>query len=94
MANERLDLVKKDAEEELEASKRRVIRRRRKNVCPADGYFDYKDVATLSRYIMPEQGKILPRRQTHLCAKCQRRLALAIKRARELALMRYVPPKY
>lgn len=89
MEDERVELARKD-EEELESSKRRVVRRRRKNVCPADGYFDYKDVATLSRYIMPERGKILPRRQTHLCAKCQRRLALAIKRARELALMRYV----
>jgi small subunit ribosomal protein S18 len=47
-------------------------------------------VATLRRYTTPERGKILPRRQTHLCAKCQRRLALAIKRARELALLPYV----
>ncbi|MCS7208072.1 MAG: 30S ribosomal protein S18 [Fimbriimonadales bacterium] len=90
MANERLDLTKKDTDEELELGKRRVARRRRKNVCPEDSYFDYKDVATLRRYTTPERGKILPRRQTHLCAKCQRRLALAIKRARELALLPYV----
>ncbi|MFN7017467.1 MAG: 30S ribosomal protein S18 [Fimbriimonadales bacterium] len=89
MATERLDLVMKD-EDELELSKRRVARRRRRNVCPADGYFDYKDVATLRRYTSPERGKILSRRQTQLCAKCQRRLALAVKRARELALLPYV----
>jgi len=88
MATERLDIAKKD-EDELEA-KRRIVRRRRKNLCPEDSYFDYKDVATLRRYTTPERGKILPRRQTHLCAKCQRRLALAIKRARELALLPYV----
>ncbi len=88
MATERLDIARKD-EDELEA-KRRIVRRRRKNLCPEDSYFDYKDVATLRRYTTPERGKILPRRQTHLCAKCQRRLALAIKRARELALLPYV----
>jgi len=90
MATERLDIAKKN-EDEPEA-KRRVVRRRRKNICPEDSYFDYKDVATLRRYTTPERGKILPRRQTHLCAKCQRRLALAIKRARELALLPYVAP--
>jgi len=88
MATEYLDITKK-TDDDLEA-KRRVMRRRRKNLCPEDSYFDYKDVATLRRYTTPERGKILPRRQTHLCAKCQRRLALAIKRARELALLPYV----
>jgi small subunit ribosomal protein S18 len=88
MATEYLDITKK-TDDDLEA-KRRVVRRRRKNMCPEDSYFDYKDVATLRRYTTPERGKILPRRQTHLCAKCQRRLALAIKRARELALLPYV----
>ena len=88
MATERLDLAKK-TDDEFEG-KRRVVRRRRKNICPEDSYFDYKDVATLRRYTSQERGKILPRRQTHLCAKCQRRLALAIKRARELALLPYV----
>ena len=88
MATERLDLAKK-TDDEFEG-KRRVVRRRRKNICPEDSYFDYKDVATLRRYTTPERGKILPRRQTHLCAKSQRRLALAINRARELALLPYV----
>jgi len=47
---------------------------------------DYKDVSLLSRYVN-ERGRILPRRRTGSCAKHQRRLSQAIKRARHLALM-------
>lgn len=47
---------------------------------------DYKDAARLRRYIT-ERGKILPRRITGNCAKHQRRLTTAIKRAREMALL-------
>ena len=47
---------------------------------------DYKQVNLLLPYVM-ERGKIRPRRQTGLCAKHQRRLARAIKRARHLALL-------
>ena len=50
---------------------------------------DYKDVAKLKRY-MSERGKILPRRITGNCARHQRALTTAIKRARHLALMPYV----
>ncbi|MBE5757865.1 MAG: 30S ribosomal protein S18 [Clostridiales bacterium] len=50
---------------------------------------DYKDVARLKRYIT-EKGKILPRRQTGTCAEHQRALTVAIKRAREMALIPYV----
>jgi len=50
---------------------------------------DYKDAGKLRRYIM-EGGKIEPRRRTGTCAKHQRVLALAIKRARHLALLPYV----
>ncbi len=49
---------------------------------------DYKDVDTLRRYVT-EEGKIRPRRQSNVCAKCQRKLAVAIKRARHLALLPY-----
>lgn len=52
-------------------------------------YIDYKDVAKLKRYIT-EKGKILPRRQTGTCAAHQRELTVAIKRAREMALLPYV----
>ena len=47
---------------------------------------DYKDVAKLRKFIA-EGGKILPRRMTGTCAKHQRELAVAIKRARVAALL-------
>ncbi|MDR0551270.1 MAG: 30S ribosomal protein S18 [Spirochaetaceae bacterium] len=50
---------------------------------------DYKDPDTLRRFIT-ERGKILPRRITGTCAKHQRALAEAIKRARILALLPFV----
>jgi small subunit ribosomal protein S18 len=50
---------------------------------------DYKDADVLRRFIT-ERGKILPRRITGTCAKHQRVLALAIKRARVIALLPFV----
>jgi len=52
-------------------------------------YIDYKDVKLLQRYVT-EQGKIIPKRITGTSAKYQRQLALAIKRARHMALLPYV----
>ena len=49
---------------------------------------DYKDVNRLRRFLT-EKGKIIPRRVTGNCAKHQRVLARAIKRAREMALIPY-----
>ena len=67
-------------------------RKARKKVC---GFcvdkvenIDYKDIACLRRY-MSERGKILPRRVTGTCARHQRELTAAIKRARHLALLPY-----
>ncbi len=51
-------------------------------------YIDYKDVRTLGQYI-PERAKILPRRISGVCAAHQRKLTVAIKRARHLALIPY-----
>ena len=51
-------------------------------------YIDYKDVNHIRRYIN-ERGKILPRRMTGNCAKHQRQLSEAIKRARAIALIPY-----
>lgn len=48
--------------------------------------FDYKDAATLMRFVT-ERGKILPRARTGLDAAHQRQLKIAVKRARMLALM-------
>lgn len=50
---------------------------------------DYKDVNRLRRYLS-ERGKIEPRRKTGTCAGHQRQLAVAIKRARHLALLPFV----
>ncbi len=64
--------------------------RRRKKVCFFCAnhveYIDYKDVELLKRYIS-EKGKILPRRVTGTCAKHQRTLTVAIKRARIMGLL-------
>ena len=67
-------------------------RKARKKVC---GFcvdkvenIDYKDIARLRRY-MSERGKILPRRVTGTCARHQRELTVAIKRARHVALIPY-----
>jgi len=51
---------------------------------------DFKDVATLRQFIT-ERGKIIPRRISGNCARHQRHLTRAIKQARLLALMPYVP---
>jgi small subunit ribosomal protein S18 len=66
---------------------------RRKRVCrfceAKDVYIDYKDEKRLSRFVS-EQGKIIPKRITGTCAKHQRQLVKAIKRARFLALLPFV----
>ena len=63
---------------------------RRRKTCPFSGAnapkIDYKDVKLLQRYIS-ERGKIVPRRISGACAKHQRELQLAIKRARNIVLM-------
>lgn len=65
-------------------------RRPRRKVCQfcADHVdtVDYKDIQTLRRFVS-ERGKILPRRVTGTCAKHQRKVNLAIKRARAIALL-------
>lgn len=51
-------------------------------------YIDFKDIELLKKFIATN-GKILPRRSTGTTAKNQRRLAVAIKRSREMALIPY-----
>jgi small subunit ribosomal protein S18 len=72
--------------------KRRTVRRRKK-VCvfcadKTNAGIDYKDVNKLKRYVS-ERGKILPRRITGNCAKHQRALTVAVKRARHISLLPY-----
>lgn len=71
---------------------RRFKRRTRRKVCnfcmEKSTYIDYKDAYKLRKFIT-ETGKILPRRVTGNCAKHQRQLTIAIKRARNAALLPY-----
>ena len=71
----------------------RPQRRGRKKVCSfcvdRVEHIDYKDVVKLRKYIS-ERSKIIPRRVTGTCAKHQRELTIAIKRARHLALLPFV----
>lgn len=75
-------------EREERGGRRRFAPRRR--VCPFCvehvDYIDYKKVDLLRRFLS-ERGKIKARRKTGVCAKHQRRLAIAIKRARHLAML-------
>lgn len=50
---------------------------------------DYKDVPRLKRYLS-DRAKIIPRRVTGTCARHQRQLTVAVKRARHLAFLPYV----
>lgn len=68
------------------------VRRKRRKVCgfcqDKIGFLDYKDVGRLRRYIT-ERGKILPRRNSGVCAKHQRQLAVGVKRARYIGFIPY-----
>ncbi|MDA3732739.1 30S ribosomal protein S18 [Niameybacter massiliensis] len=70
--------------------KRRGRRRRKVNQFAGDNIkkINYKDINTLKKFIS-ERGKILPRRITGNSAKAQRKLTVAIKRARHIAILPY-----
>ena len=67
------------------------FRKKRKKVCYMcmGKPVDYKNVDIISKYIN-DSGKILPRRFTGTCAKHQRKLTIAIKRARIMGLLPFV----
>ena len=71
----------------------RPMNRKRRKVCQfcvdKCDCIDYKDAAKLRRFIS-ERSKILPRRTTGTCAMHQRQLTLAIKRARQIALLPFI----
>ena len=75
-----------------EGARRHRGRRPRKRICAfcvdKVDHIDYKDVIKLRKYIT-ERGKILPRRISGNCAKHQRQVTVAIKRARHIALLPY-----
>ena len=82
----------RDKDKDKEKGARRTFFRRRR-VCKfcveKIDYIGYKDVKLLAPFI-PERGKIQPRRISGVCAKHQRALQTAIKRARQIALVPYV----
>ena len=71
--------------------RRQYSRRKVCRFCTEGVKIDYKDAKLLNHYIT-ERAKILPRRITGTCARHQRELSLAIKRARYIALLPFGPP--
>ena len=82
----------RDSQDRGDGRMRRRPMRRRRKVCAfcedEKKEIDYKDVVTLKKYVS-ERGKILPRRITGTCAKHQRAITTAVKRARHIAIMPY-----
>lgn len=71
----------------------KIIRRKKKNVacpfCRGEKDPDYKDYQTLAKYLT-DRAKIIGENRSGLCAKHQRRLSIAVKRARHLGLLPFV----
>lgn len=95
MENEVMEEAAVEVDDKAARSDRPAQRqiRRRKKVCGfcADkiDFIDYKDTARLKKFVT-ERSKILPRRISGVCAKHQRQLTIAIKRARQVALIAYI----
>ena len=97
MDNERNEAVQAQPEQTAEVRSerpaQRPFNRRRKKVCTfcADKieHIDYKDINRLKKCVS-DRAKILPRRISGACAKHQRQITVAIKRARHVALMPYI----
>lgn len=68
---------------------KRLTRARNCPLCAADANADYKDVGLLKKHLS-ERGKILSRGKTGVCARHQRQVTKAIKRARVVALLPFV----
>lgn len=84
------ELNKKPSQTSFKRGGKKFLHKKVCNLCLQGViHVDYKNVELLTRYIAPN-GKILPRRITGLCAKHQRMIANAIKRARIVALLPFV----
>ena len=78
------------SEDRMKRNRNRRMKRRVCQFCVDKvDHIDYKDAAKLRKYLT-ERGKIMPCRMSGTCAKHQRKLATAIKRARVVALLPYV----
>ena len=78
----------KDKKTKSKSKKRKITPKTDYFLSQEIAYIDYKDVATLRKFIN-RQGRINHHRNTQLVAKTQRRLTKAIKRARQMALLPY-----
>ena len=92
MPNPRKDRNSRDNYDKGDAKGPSRMRRAKKKIC---GFcvdkvtdIDYKDVSKLKKFVS-ERGKILPRRISGNCAKHQRQMTIAVKRARHIALLPY-----
>jgi len=92
MSGQKKDKANKEVYDKGEGKGGIRMRRARKKVCSfcvdKVSEIDYKEVTKLRKFIS-ERGKILPRRISGNCAKHQRQLTVAIKRARHIALLPY-----
>jgi small subunit ribosomal protein S18 len=79
----------REDEKDGKAKSKTFFRKKVCRFCANKAKIDYKDADALRRY-MTERGKILPRRITGTCAKHQREVAKAIKRARTISLLPFV----
>ena len=79
--------------ERTERNDRTQQKKQKKSLCVLHGIksktYDYKDVPRLKRYLS-DRAKIIPRRVTGTCARHQRQLTVAVKRARHVAFLPYV----
>ncbi len=86
--------TKRDPKKKGEKREKRPMRKKKCKFClDRVTYIDYKDERRVRRF-MTDRGKITPRRITGTCAKHQRMLAMAVKRARLIALVPYVREYY
>ena len=89
-ARSRPEVEREGGRSSAKGDRRRIIRRKVCKFClERVEWIDFEDTARLSKFTS-ERGKILPRRISGNCARHQRQLARAIKRARSIALMPYV----
>ncbi len=86
--------TKRDPKKKGEKREKRPMRKKKCKFClDRVTHIDYKDERRIRRF-MTDRGKITPRRITGTCAKHQRMLAMAVKRARLIALVPYVREYY
>lgn len=90
MANNKKDKYSNDKSDSKSAFRQRRVKKKVCPFCMDDSLvIDYKDIAKIKKFIS-ERGKISPRRISGCCAKHQRQITLAIKRARHIAMLPYV----